>query len=82
MARPELYIAKVARPMGVTGWVSQVERIRRRVEVAERKHEWWRKEKAKREGERSPPNAIMTSAVDANPFTAKTPSSPRTAHIR
>jgi len=64
MAEAELYIAEVARSMGVSGWVSQVERIRRRVEVAKRRVKYWREQKAKREGERSPRNAIMTSAVD------------------
>jgi len=66
MAEAELMIAEIARSMGVSGWVSQVERIRRRVEVAKRRVKWWREQKAKRdkrEGERSPRNAIITSAV-------------------
>jgi len=54
MAEAELYIAQVARSMGVTGWVSQIERIRRRVEVAKRRVAYWREQKAKRESAAEP----------------------------
>ncbi len=45
ITQQELKVAEYARAAGMTGWLAQVERIRRRVEVAERKLEWWRRQK-------------------------------------
>jgi transposase len=48
-ARYELKVAEYARAAGMTCIFSEVERIRRRLDVAKRKVEWWKKEKERRE---------------------------------
>ncbi len=49
IAEIELKVAEYARAAGMTGHLAQVEYIRRRLDVAKRKVEWWRKEKERRE---------------------------------
>jgi hypothetical protein len=49
IAEQELKAAKYARAAGMICIFSQVERIQRRVEVAKRKLEWWKREKVRRE---------------------------------
>jgi hypothetical protein len=49
LAEAELALAQYARLYGFTGRVAAVERLRRGVEKAKRKAEWWKKEKSRRE---------------------------------
>ena len=58
------YLGMIARLKGYPARLADTEGPLRRLRLAERKLEWWRSVKgSKREVERSPRNAIMTSAV-------------------
>ncbi len=52
IAEQELKVAEIAHSVSYPGRASEVERIRRRLEVAERKLEWWKSEKVRRERDR------------------------------
>ena len=64
------YLGMIARPKGATGRLADTEGPLRRAKVAAQKYErWW----AKREGERSRPDAIAASAVPGRPGTDPAP---------
>jgi len=69
-AQINFYLGMIARLRGYTGRIADTEGPLRRMRLSERKLELWR---AKREGERSPPDAIVTSAVPGRPGTDPDP---------
>jgi len=69
-ARINFYLGMIARLKGYTGRIADTEGPLRRMRLSERKLERWR---ARREGERSPPDAIVTSAVPGRPGTDPDP---------
>jgi len=74
-AQVNFYLGMIARLRGYTGRLADTDTPLRRMRLSERKLAWWkeRQEKARREGERSPPDAIMTSAVPGRPGTPPDP---------